>query len=664
MNYLNNLFTENGFNSSLLKQEKWLQYLCITKNFSANIERVDKISEITGRETLNYVLKTLEILEDELENKRIDKTLYELVKKVLQWSEVSKGGTKTQRDIWREKGLPLDIHNLASAEIYREQSTDSFKDTKVIYTLIKTHGYIGQFLRGEVSIETNRPLLELKHFFTKKDLINILMVLNKCIIGGVSMELWERLEGRIYTVITNLVDGKLEELNDRLKKLYAKEVSLSVSETTFFDDNIFPFFELWYFNIALSCFTIPQIINILNRVLKEKDINKVQHLNFKRLAETLHYDYEGKRHVNVYKKRVIEKYLEDDSIENVDLVVEIVNGAAYVDFKFSPVCSKLIDFCVEAERSNLLTYEKSITVLFDMFGFRKDEFDRLNNEDKYLDTMNASENSTKNSIIEYVEGDTIVDVGSGGGVLLDLLEERYPNKKIIGTDISTNVIEKLVDKKVKEVRGWTVQKHNFVDEKMNLTTNCASIIFSSILHEIFSYAETEGRKFNIESVNKALKNAYDSLPIGGRIIIRDGIKTDSFQTVTLKFKDKAGIMFFNNFLNDFKGLPELGGIEKVSYIDLETLTVKGNINFMREFLYTYTWGNESYAHEVNEQFGYFTLNEYKSFFENLGAKIIIAKEFLEPGYSEHLLPLVSIFDENGTEMELPNSNCIIVIEKQ
>ena len=664
MNYLDNLFTENGFNASLLKEEKWLQYLCITKNLSTNIERVEKISEITGRETLSYVLRTLEILEDELNNKRIDKTLYELVKKVLQWSEVSKGGTKAQREMWREKGLPLDIHNLASAEIYREQSTDSLKDTKVIYTLIKTHGYIGQFLRGEVSIETNRPLLELKHFFTKKDLTNILMVLNKCIIGAVSMDLWESLEGKIYTVITNLVDGKLEELNDRLRKLYAKEVSLDVSETTFFDENIFPFFELWYFNIALSCFTIPQIINILNRVLKEKDINKVQHLNFKRLAENLHYDYEGKRHINIYKKRVIEKYLEDDSIENVNLVVEIVNGAAYVDFEFSPVCEKLIDFCVEAERSNLLTYEKSITVLFDMFGFRKDEFDRLNNEDKYLDTMNASQNSTKNSIIEYVEGDTVVDVGSGGGVLLDLLEQRYPDKNIVGTDISTNVIEKLVEKKIKEEHNWTVQKHNFVEGKMELTSKTSSIIFSSILHEIFSYTETEGRKFNIKSVKRALKNAYDSLSVGGRIIIRDGIKTNSKKDIVLKFKDKSGMAFFTNFLNDFKGLPELTDIEKVSYINYENLTVKGNINFMREFLYTYTWGNESYAHEVNEQFGYFTLVEYKNFFEALGAKIIVAKEFLEPGYPEHLLPLVSVYDTDGTEMELPNSNCIIVIEKQ
>lgn len=663
MNYLNNLFTkEQKLNSEILKKEKWLQFLCITNNLSTNVERVERISEITGYETLNYVLRTLEILEKEYEKDAIDEYSYNLIKKTLQWSEVSKGGTSTQRLAWQNKGLPLDIHNLASAEIYREYSTDNLKDTKIIYTLIKTHGIIGQFLRGEVSMEANRPLLEIKQFFTPREFKSLLDTLNKCIIGAVSMKLYESLEGKIYVAIKNIVENTFTELPARLKALYEKETTISASDAEFFDENIFPYFELWYFNVALSNFTIPQIVKILTKVLECKEITKANHLNFKNLAGNLHYDYENKRHINIYKKRIIEKYLEDDSIENVELVVEVINGTAYVDFKFSPVCSKLIDFCVEAERSNLLTYEKSITVLFDMFGFRKDEFDRLNNENKYLSTMNATENSTKNSIIDYVVGDTVIDVGSGGGVLLDLLEEKYPDKKILGTDISTNVIEVLNQKKEAEKHSWTVQKHNFVEDSINVPNNGMSIIFSSILHEIFSYTETAAGKFNIESVKKALKNAYDSLPAGGRIIIRDGIKTDSKDIVTLKFKDHGGISFFKNFLVDFKGLPDINPMTpEVPFIDA-THTVSGDINYMREFLYTYTWGKESYAHEVNEQFGYFTLKEFVSFFEELGAKIIIANEFLEPGYTEHLSPLVDVY-KDGEKIAFPNSNCIIVVEK-
>ena len=158
-----------------------------------------------------------------------------------------------------------------------------------------------------------------------------------------------------------------------------------------------------------------------------------------------------------------EKYLRDASVQNVDLRVTAENGTAYVDFTFSAVCEKLIDFCVEAERSGLLTFEKSIIVLYDMFGCRRDAFDRLNNENKYLSTMNETANSTKESIISYVTGQTVVDVGSGGGVLLDRLEQKYPEKRIIGTDISANVIDVLNGKKAKEGHRWEVRIHNFVE---------------------------------------------------------------------------------------------------------------------------------------------------------------------------------------------------------
>ena len=80
---------------------------------------------------------------------------------------------------------------------------------------------------------------------------------------------------------------------------------------------------------------------------------------------------------------------------------------------------------------------------------------------------------------------------------------------------------------------------------------------------------------------------------------------------------------------------------------------------MREFLFTYTWGTESYSHEVQEQFGYFTLDQFQQFFKAIGAKIIEAKEFLEDGYFKHLSETVVL-----PKADYPASNCIVVIEKQ
>lgn len=652
------IFNETGkFDSEVLKRNPWLKYLLITKNNSVNTERVSSISSITGMETADYVLRTLDILDNDTE---ICETFtvydYEIVKKVLQWSEVAKGGTEKQRQEWRKSGYPLEIHNIASAEIYRNESTDDVFKTNLIYTLIKTHGIIGQNIRGEVSVTANNPLCLLNKLIQdtgmkEYHLKGILIILNKCIIGGVSMDLWNDISKNVEDIVNMICSQNLNNFSAiyRMKKLHP---ALKSSETEkLFATQIFPYFELWYFSFALYPFSEEQIMILMRKILNSENIQKANHISFKPLADSLYYDYEGRKEINVYKLRVIEKYLKTDTIEHVNLELTFENNTISVGVKFSRACEKLIEFCVEAERSGLLTYEKSIKVLFDMFGFRRDEYDRLQNENKYLKTMNDAEESTKTSIVDYVVGNSVADVGSGGGVMLNLLEQKYPNMEIIGTDISVNVLDVLNKKKEQEKHKWNVMQHNFVEKPLNKKVD--SIIFSSILHEIFSYTEMNGKKFNLESVTKALTNAYDSLNEGGRIIIRDGVKTDSNGDLTITFKTPEGETFFNNFTKDFAGLSDVShssyGYEH---------TVKGNVNFIREFLYTYTWGNESYSHEVQEQFGYMTLKEFKNFFQNLGANIIECKEFLEDGYYEHLKDLIEL-----KKKHYPASNCIVVIEK-
>ena len=58
-----------------------------------------------------------------------------------------------------------------------------------------------------------------------------------------------------------------------------------------------------------------------------------------------------------------------------------------------------------------------------------------------------------------------------------------------------------------------------------------------------------------------------------------------------------------------------------------------------EFLYTYTWGYDSYACEVQEQYGYFTMDQYMNFFCTLfGDKIKIKyrSSYLQNGYVKAL----------------------------
>lgn len=655
-----------------LKTKKWLRYLCITKENLINPEKVTSIENADTNETLRYVEKTLQCPRIN----KIKKEKYRLcVERTLQWAEVSKCGSERDRKTWVEQGLNLAIHNEASAELYLAESEDSLWMTQVVYTLIKTHGLLGQFIRGEVLFSENLPLLTLitSGVIAKEHLNEILKVLNEAIVSAVSQKVWEDNKNQFYDLIDSLCNGNIKikySQKDRLNRLFPSvfgEEDLTNDEENLYNQ-IFPYHELWYPQVALGTFSRTEI-NQIFEMITETNRRKIKHISFYPLAKSLFYDYEGNKKVNIYKKRIIEfclkelrEKIEDKELhEHVKFSLEVKGDTLFVDVIFTKACESLIQFCIEAERSGIMDYQRNITVIFDLFGFRKDVFDRLNNEDNYLKTMNSITNSSKGELLYYVVGNSVVDVGSGGGVLLDLLEQRYPSKTIIGTDISTEVVNRLKAKRRQENHKYQVLRHNFVEEP--LPTKVDTIIFSSILHEVYSYTDFEGRKFNIDSVKKALQNAYYSLNRGGRILIRDGILSDGDGIYGIELKEADGEVMLSNYLKDFKGLSHLRNgsewnPEKVKKVG-NTLTA--DINLIREFLYTYTWGKESYSCEVNEQFGYFTFDEYSEFLESIGLKIKYKNAYLEEGYPEHLNDLVTL--KNGLKWEMMPSNCIFIAEK-
>ena len=161
-------------------------------------------------------------------------------------------------------------------------------------------------------------------------------------------------------------------------------------------------------------------------------------------------------------------------------------------------------------------------------------------------------NSTLNfkaKILDYMVGKNILDVGPGGGALMDLIEEQNPSLNVYGIDIASNVIDALSKKKLKEHKSWNIVKGDALNlkdyfEKGKLDT----IIYSSIIHELYSYIPYEGEKFNIKTVISALKSAYEILSVKGRIIIRDGIKTEpENQYRIIAFRDKRDIKILSRF---------------------------------------------------------------------------------------------------------------------
>ena len=649
-----------------LYENAWLKYLLSARDPYWNAERIEKMEDKQKNAALEYVLRTLDIL-DEIEG--LTEEDYEWIRTVLSWSEVAKAGSPEDRSRWLKRGYPLEIHNEASALIYADHFHVRSAASDPVYILIKTHGLAGQYLRGECDMDGMKDLISItsREYMDQTRFSRIFESLNECIIKAVDPEIWTRVKSDIHEMGLRLYEGKLTALSPlvRLEALLPDSGHPDEKCKDFFSDNIFPKYDLWYFQSALEPFGFSAAYLLCREIMETLQAHpEIRHLNFKPLADAMYYDYEGKKHINTYKQRIIEKFLTDPAeySQHVHLNLENSKYSLLIGVEFTPACEKLIDFCVEAERSGLLSYEKSITILYDIFGFRRDSFDRLNNEENYLQTMNDAEESTKLSILDHIVGDNIVDVGSGGGVLLDEIEKVYPEKCITGTDISQNVIETLERKKREEGHRWNAIRHNFVDDPLEFKAD--SIIFSSIIHEIYSYTDLGNGKFDQVSIERALKNAVLSLNDGGRIIIRDGVKTPGTGNMKICFKTSEGFAFFKQFLQDFRGMDHLEEEKKCAKIDSEHFSIITDINYGREFLYTYTWGAQSFPHEVQECFGYFTLDDFEKLFRSFGMKLEESRSLLEPGYKEHLDPLVDIFriEDDGTAvpMEFPDSNCIVV----
>lgn len=689
------------------QEPQWLQWLVAAEKPRINLERIHSIAELQKTNAvLDYTERTLHMLD----GMQLSFWIRELLEEVLAWSETAKGGSLEQRRTWQQQGINLFVHNIGSAQLYHRYTTEQENGLEsaasprqeIIRILISTHGLIGQYIRGEIPYAENAPLRTLitEGWVTGGELRIMLMALNQCIIGAVDSGLWEQVQDEVGQIVDWIVSGtehKDWSVKERLSRLRSNSIRQgeAMDETYAKLKQQFPVEQqlsalasrtLWYVESAMRDFSLEEMVKVFLLALhseewekeieghsKDSSLTSIRHISFEPLMNTMYYDYKGVKKLNIYKKRMIEKYLEQYSWEQITAGEQLpyphlghrierypdLPDTLFVTFEFSPAAEKLIAFCIEAEKSPL--YEQAVLLLFDLFGLRRDAYDRFHNEETYLSDMNSS-GDYKKVLLDYMVGKRVLDIGPGGGVLLDLIEQEKPEVEAIGIDISANVIEALERKKQRESHRWHVMKGDALQLDQYVEPGTVdTVIFSSILHELYSYIERDGRRFNTDTVAAALQSAFQVLSPGGRILIRDGIMSEpESRKRRIRFMEPDGLSWLERYATDFKGR----GIsyERVSYDE-----VIMPINDAMEFLYTYTWGDEAYVHEVQEQFGVFTPLAYeKCIRDTLGeqADIIMLRHFLQEGYTEALADRIVFMDEKGKPVSLPDSTCLIVIEKK
>lgn len=270
----------------------------------------------------------------------------------------------------------------------------------------------------------------------------------------------------------------------------------------------------------------------------------------------------------------------------------------------------------------------------------------------YYERM-ASSIGDKARLLPFVKGEKVLEIGFGGGELLDILDDT--GYEVYGLDASP-ISESKVLQKAYGIRTKEAYANEIGEHWKNSFFN--SVILSSVIHEVFSYGNRNGQyKRSLMPVSETLESIYDSLMPGGRIIIRDGVQaSNGEEKVTLKMLngDVAGVKNFLD-LQPFKA--------RISLTQISDDTFLGTLESVQSFAYTYTWGEEALARESQELFGILPLKTYGEFIEAHGFKLVHSEEYVQQGYIDALSPKIEILDEEGNSVDFPPTNAIWVAEK-
>ncbi|CAN5206194.1 hypothetical protein BH11MYX1_BH11MYX1_25870 [soil metagenome] len=638
--------------------------------------------------------------------------------------DIAKTASATHRAAWQAQGIGLEVHNEAAAAILRRADRARTWSLavplgKLAIAWVEAHGLAGQHVRGEGPVMMFAPLvaalrdiaaplgrlLAMEPHEATRLALDGLHVLNACDTAAVREGLLDdtllaklarvRDQLVIVTAQTPFVDpfAALQTLAPppdrihlalRLRALRAgrqgagepaaavDDVVAALGETEL--AALAPALatcQLWYCEAATSSLSPAAQLGVLASAVGAArkigvDVTRPWHAQLRPLVAKL----AGPE--SRYRLRLVEAALAQRPLR------ELLSGGAslgplgtlsarlaavgdpdaiVLDYEDTPESSALITLLGLYETRSQVGFHQMLKSLCDLYGLRKDEFDRVANEASYLASMNSAR-TDKERMLEFVRPGRIVEIGPGGGVVLDLLEARFPGAEIIGVDLSREVITALEARARANGRKWRVVL-GAAESLPEYAHDVDTVVFCSILHEVYSYTEP---RFQLTAVARVIRAAFAALRSGGRIVIRDGVMPAA-GTRRIKFVAADARAVFDLYVAQFEGRP-------IRYRELGDQRVELSTADAMEFLYTYTWGPASFPYEIRELYGIMTYDEYVAsllLWCGSGAAVVelptALRSYLQPGYRDNLATQIELTDERDLATELPDSNCLIVIEK-
>ena len=641
---------------------------------------------------------------------------------VLLFADVAKGGDAAMRRDWLTRlGVDGAVHNEDSAVVLGDvlqrvlRKAAPFRDdarwSLRAQALVRATGLVGMYLRGEVGRDAFAPLLAV--LADEPDggamLQQVFSLVNRCDTAAVRDGLWTEPLARAFAEVEASIAHarSIEELPakslaervarfrhgalvDDARIVEAEQSLARLGVARGETEARMVHCRTWYAEAALGALSLDGCVRLLSLLCgvaaRMVDPSRAWNLDLLGVVSRLRDDRGAPR---TYPVRLLETLLSSTAEAHL---VEGHLGApgarehALVSFpaKRGPEEAVIVAMDEGEEAHALLTllpiYERkeaaafhgTLKALCDLYGLRKDDFDRVSNEADYLTAMNSAR-SDKARMIDFVVPGLIVEVGPGGGVVLDLLEGQLGGGRIVGLDASSAVVESLEKRRVIERRRWEVV-HGDAFELAEIfgARTVSTVVFCSVLHEIYSYVpwpDDKGgkRRFQLESVDAIVAAAFRSLSKGGRIVVRDGVMPKHEPRV-LELLDRT----WRDGLDLFAKVYEP---RSIPFDVLDEGRVRIDAADLYEFLTTFTWGPASFPYEIREQRAVLPRDEYVRRLLRVcdqadppfrAREVEVPRElasYLQPGYPENVRPHARIFDQTGAEVAMPDVTGVWVIEK-
>jgi SAM-dependent methyltransferase len=251
-------------------------------------------------------------------------------------------------------------------------------------------------------------------------------------------------------------------------------------------------------------------------------------------------------------------------------------------------------------------------------------------EPRYFDRMGTSLGEKARMVLPHLLGPDVLDVGAGGGELTAAIAAA--GFRASALDAAADAIERLTALGLlHEVRrGYAEQVRQLFPDPFD------TIVVSALLHEVYSYgtAPDAGPPLHgYDALALTLTRFGESLRDGGRLIIRDGIMPDHP-------RDQATVDELS--VDDIEALHDYrrrSPHSELRALHLRGRSVTGTRHAIAEFLFTLTWGIETFPREALERYQLFTLAGYGEYAGKHGFDLLHSEHVTQRGYVDALAHL-------------------------